>query len=52
MSKFKIENFCEEHNEEFEKYYNYLNNPINVSIIYALIHKIHSNESYRNINGY
>ena len=32
MSKFKIENFCEEHNTEFKKYYNYLNNPLYLSI--------------------
>jgi hypothetical protein len=32
MEKFKIENFCEEHNNEFKKYYNYLNNPLYISI--------------------
>jgi hypothetical protein len=32
MTEFKIENFCEDHNEEFKKYYEYLNNPIYISI--------------------
>ena len=33
MSKFKIENFCDLHNEEFKVYYNYLNNPFYVTIL-------------------
>jgi hypothetical protein len=32
MSNFKIQNFCDEHNEEFKIYYNYLNNPIYIAI--------------------
>ena len=32
-NKFKIENFCEEHNAEFKKYYDYLNNPIHLTIL-------------------
>ena len=32
MHKFKIENFCEEHNLEFKQYYTYLNNPLYLSI--------------------
>lgn len=32
-NKFKIENFCEEHNAEFKKYYDYLNNPIYLSVL-------------------
>ena len=32
-SKFRIANFCNEHNKEFKIYYNYLNNPFYVSII-------------------
>jgi hypothetical protein len=32
INKFKIENFCEEHNTEFKQYYDYLNNPLYVSI--------------------
>jgi hypothetical protein len=37
MGHFKIENFCDEHNEEFKKYYNYLNNPFYVSIFMKLL---------------
>ena len=33
MDNFKIENFCEEHNIEFKKYYNYLKNPLYLLII-------------------
>jgi len=33
MSSFKIENFCEQHNAEFKKYYEYLNNPFYISIL-------------------
>jgi hypothetical protein len=33
MSKFKIENFCEEHNSEFKTYYNYLNNSVYIKIL-------------------
>lgn len=32
MSKFKIENFCEDHNVEFKVYYGYLNNPVYIPI--------------------
>ena len=32
INKFKIENFCEEHNTEFKQYYDYLNNPLYISI--------------------
>jgi len=34
---FKIENFCDEHNKEFKKYYDYLNNPFYVSIFMNLL---------------
>lgn len=37
MNNFKIENFCEEHNEEFKKYYDYLNNPFYISIFMKLL---------------
>jgi hypothetical protein len=43
MSKFKIENFCEEHNIEFKKYYNYLNNPIYLSIFVNYLQYINHN---------
>lgn len=33
MPSFKIENFCSEHNLEFKKYYNYLNNPFYLNIL-------------------
>ena len=32
MTKFKIENFCEEHYKEFKIYYEYLNNPVYISV--------------------
>jgi hypothetical protein len=32
MTKFKIENFCSDHNLEFKKYYNFLNNPFYLNI--------------------
>ena len=32
-NKFKIENFCEEHNSEFKKYYDCLNNPFYLAMI-------------------
>jgi hypothetical protein len=41
METFKIENFCEEHNEEFKRYYEYLNNPLNESIILLYLKYIH-----------
>ena len=34
---FKIENFCDEHNEEFKKYYDYLNNPFYLSMFMKLL---------------
>jgi hypothetical protein len=40
MTKFKIENFCEEHNKEFKIYYKYLNNPYNIHIIFYYLNKI------------
>jgi hypothetical protein len=33
MTSFKIENFCQEHNTEFKKYYDYLNNPFYLAIL-------------------
>jgi len=33
MNKFKIENFCQEHHEEFKKYYVFLNSPGGYQII-------------------
>jgi hypothetical protein len=44
MTKFKIENFCEEHNEEFKIYYNYLNNPVYASIIYNMFIALHTDK--------
>lgn len=41
MTKFKIENFCEQHNEEFNRYYNYLNDPIYEPIILHFLKYIH-----------
>ena len=32
MAQFRIENFCEDHNKEFKVYYDYLNNPIYISM--------------------
>lgn len=40
MSKFKIENFCEEHNSEFKTYYNYLNNPFYIKILITCLSHI------------
>ena len=40
--KFKITNFCSEHNLEFKKYYNYLNNPIYVNILLETIKYINT----------
>jgi len=37
---FKIENFCEEHNEEFKRYYNFLNNPVNSYITFYFISEL------------
>ena len=42
MNKFKIENFCEEHNLEFKKYYNYLNNPYYVFILLQCIQYVNN----------
>jgi hypothetical protein len=33
LSNFKIENFCKENNKEFKLYYNYLNNPVYLSLL-------------------
>jgi len=41
MKAFKIENFCEKHNEEFKAYYDYLNNPIYEPIILICLKYIH-----------
>lgn len=41
MTKFKIENFCNEHNSEFKKYYDYLNNPFYVTILLKCLEHVH-----------
>lgn len=41
MTNFKIENFCEEYNKEFQTYYNYLNNPSYIYILYYYLNKIY-----------
>ncbi len=33
MDKFKIENFCEEHHEEFKRYYNFLNSSFGYQMV-------------------
>ena len=38
MSDFKIEDFCEEHNSEFKKIYEYLNNPVYMNSIMSLLY--------------
>jgi hypothetical protein len=44
MSKFKIENFCQEHNEEFKKYYNFLNSSIGYQITLQYLNYLHNDK--------
>lgn len=41
MKSFKIENFCEKHNEEFKLYYEYLTNPIYENVIILFLKYIY-----------
>jgi hypothetical protein len=41
-TNFKIENFCKEHNSEFKLYYNYLNNPLYLSLFINFIRYINN----------
>ena len=40
MSNFKIENFCQINGSEFKVYYNYLNNPLYLPIIYYYYYQL------------
>ena len=46
---FKIENFCQEHNQEFKIYYNYLQNSYYVSILLQYMRIIHIKEIKKKI---
>ena len=45
-----IENFCKEHNEEFKLYYNYLNNPIYLTILINSIKYINNTNMQKKIS--
>ena len=42
MSKFKIENFCEEHNVKFKKYYLFLNSPLGYQLTLQYLNYLHT----------
>ena len=42
MNKFKITNFCNEDNLKFKEYYDYLNNPIYVTILLHTLKSINT----------
>jgi len=49
LSNFKIENFCKEHNKEFKLYYDYLNNPVYLSVLLTCLKYINHEKIQKKI---